>query len=95
MVANIAGLNNKSLILDLEKDRVSKMIDVNLKSHFWTAMIFLPDMVKRKRGHFLSVSSTMGYAGICHQSDYVATKHGLVGMNETVSVLLISRRCCH
>jgi all-trans-retinol dehydrogenase (NAD+) len=32
MVANIAGLNNKSLILDLDEDRVSKMIDVNLKS---------------------------------------------------------------
>lgn len=61
MVANIAGLNNKSLILDLDKNRVSKMIDVNLKSHFWTAMIFLPAMVKRKRGHFLSISSTMGY----------------------------------
>lgn len=50
-------------------------------------MIFLPDMIKRKRGHFLSVSSTMGYVGICHQSDYVATKHALVGMNESVSVL--------
>ncbi|UZJ57558.1 hypothetical protein CBS101457_006878 [Exobasidium rhododendri] len=84
MVANIAGMNNKSLILDLNKDRVSKMIDVNLKSHFWTAMVFLPAMVKRKRGHFLSVASTMGYAGITHQSDYVATKHGLVGMQETL-----------
>jgi all-trans-retinol dehydrogenase (NAD+) len=61
MVANIAGLNNKSLVLDLDKDRVSKMIDVNLKSHFWTAMLFLPAMVKAKRGHFLSISSTMGY----------------------------------
>lgn len=54
MVANIAGLNNKSLILDLDEKRVSKMIDVNLKSHFWTALLFLPDMVKAKRGHFLS-----------------------------------------
>lgn len=48
MVANIAGLNNKSLILDLDKNKVNKMIDVNLKSHFWTALIFLPDMVKAK-----------------------------------------------
>lgn len=32
MVANIAGLNNKSLILDLDKKSVDKMIDVNLKS---------------------------------------------------------------
>jgi len=84
MVANIAGLNNKSLILDLDKNKVNKMIDVNLKSHFWTALIFLPDMVKAKRGHFLSVSSTMGYCGICHQSDYVATKHGVVGMQESL-----------
>jgi all-trans-retinol dehydrogenase (NAD+) len=105
MVVNIAGINNKSLILDLDERRVDKMINVNLKSRewdlssflasrsdsfrhidFWTAMLFLPDMVKRKRGHFLSVSSTMGYVGICHQSDYVATKHALVGMNESVRV---------
>lgn len=32
MVANVAGLNNKSLILDLTPERVSRMIDVNLKS---------------------------------------------------------------
>lgn len=32
MVANIAGLNNKSLVLDLDKKSVDKMIDVNLKS---------------------------------------------------------------
>lgn len=48
-------------------------------------MLFLPAMVKAKRGHFLSVASTMGFVGICHQSDYVATKHGLVGMHESVS----------
>lgn len=84
MVANIAGLNNKSLILDLNRKKVDSMIDVNLKSHFYTAMLFLPAMIKRKRGHFLSVASTMGYVGICHQSDYVATKHGLVGMQESL-----------
>lgn len=84
MVANIAGINNKSLILDLDKKKVDKMIGVNLTSHFYTAMLFLPAMIKKKRGHFLSVSSTMGYAGICHQSDYVAAKHGLVGMQESL-----------
>lgn len=52
---------------------------------FWTAMLFLPDMIKAKRGHFLSVSSTMAFFGICHQSDYAATKHALVGMHESVS----------
>ncbi|CAO1613779.1 unnamed protein product [Sympodiomycopsis kandeliae] len=84
MVCNVAGLNNKSLILDLTEAQVSKMIDVNLKSHFWTAMLFLPAMIKAKRGHFLSVASTMAFAGICHQSDYAATKHALVGMHESL-----------
>lgn len=36
--------------------------------------------IKKKRGHFLQVASTMGYAGICHQSDYAASKHGILGM---------------
>jgi short-subunit dehydrogenase len=84
IVANIAGINNKALILDLDKKKVDAMIDINLKSHFYTAMLFLPAMIKRKRGHFLSISSTMGYAGICHQSDYVAAKHGVVGMQESL-----------
>ncbi|KAL1854706.1 hypothetical protein Plec18170_004797 [Paecilomyces lecythidis] len=84
MVVNVAGINNRSLILDLDKHKVDRMIDINLKSHFYTAMLFLPAMVKRKRGHFLSVSSAMGYLGICHQSDYAATKHALVGMQESL-----------
>ncbi|PWN96237.1 NAD(P)-binding protein [Tilletiopsis washingtonensis] len=84
MVANIAGINNQKLILDLTARDVDRMLNVNLKSHFWTAQVFLPAMVKRKRGHFLSVSSTMGLVGICHQSDYVAAKHGILGMHESL-----------
>ena len=45
MELNIAGINNHSLILDLDEKKVSKMLDVNLKSHFLTALVFLPDMV--------------------------------------------------
>lgn len=125
MVANIAGLNNRSLILDLDERKVNRMIDVNLKSReyatrkfcavvvsqigltrractqlpftrsawlppqtdFWSAIVFLPAMVKAGRGHFLSVASTMGLVGIVGQSDYVASKHGLVGMHESVSTM--------
>ncbi|KDN43958.1 NAD(P)-binding protein [Tilletiaria anomala UBC 951] len=84
MVLNIAGINNHSLILDLNEQKVQRMLDINLKSHFLTAMVFLPAMIKRKAGHFCSISSTMGLVGICHQSDYVATKHGLLGMYESL-----------
>ncbi len=45
MVLNIAGINNKSLILDLDEKKVERMLNVNLKSHFLTAIVFLPNMV--------------------------------------------------
>lgn len=45
MVLNIAGINNKSLLLDLTPEKVKRMIDINLNSHFWTALTFMPSMV--------------------------------------------------
>jgi short-subunit dehydrogenase len=45
----------------IEADLLLVLICFVLVIDFWAAMLFLPDMVKRKKGHFLSVSSTMGY----------------------------------
>jgi short-subunit dehydrogenase len=46
----------------------SRIIDINLMSHFWMAKAFLPDMIGLSRGHIVTVSSVLGYiapAGLC------------------------------
>lgn len=40
---------------------------------------FLPDMVKRNEGHFVSVASVAGFSAIPNASAYVTTKHGIMG----------------
>ncbi|KAK0552376.1 hypothetical protein OC845_001751 [Tilletia horrida] len=106
MLINNAGVLNGKLLLDLSVEDVQKIIGVNLTSHFWTMKVFLPDMIKKHKGHIVTVSSVMGHIGIPHAGeqdsapkdgaevfsllsinppgDYVATKHALVGLHESL-----------
>ncbi|KAK0568958.1 hypothetical protein OC861_001395 [Tilletia horrida] len=106
ILINNAGVLNGKLLLDLSVEDVQKIIGVNLTSHFWTMKAFLPDMIKKHKGHIVTVSSVMGHIGIPHAGeqdsapkdgaevfsllsinppgDYVATKHALVGLHESL-----------
>ncbi|CAD6956315.1 unnamed protein product [Tilletia caries] len=76
MLVNNAGVLNGKLLTDLEDSEIQRIVGVNLISHFYTIKAFLPDMV--------TVSSVMGHIGIAQVGDYVATKHALVGLHESL-----------
>ncbi|KAE8214677.1 hypothetical protein CF327_g1951 [Tilletia walkeri] len=84
MLVNNAGVLNGKLLIDLEDQDIQRIVGVNLMSHLYTIRAFLPGMVKRNRGHVVTVSSVMGHIGIAQVGDYVATKHALVGLHESL-----------
>ncbi|KAK0534109.1 hypothetical protein OC842_002750 [Tilletia horrida] len=84
MLVNNAGMLNGKLLLDLAEEEIHRIIAVNLTSHIYTIKAFLPDMIAAKRGHVVTVSSVMGHIGIAQVADYVATKHALVGLHESL-----------
>ncbi|WFD33550.1 hypothetical protein MCUN1_000363 [Malassezia cuniculi] len=84
VLINNCGIRNGGTVLDVSADAMEKLVDTNLMSHFWTIKAFLPVMVERGRGHIVTVSSVFGYTGVANLADYVASKHALVGLHQSL-----------
>ncbi|PWN20485.1 NAD(P)-binding protein [Microstroma glucosiphilum] len=89
VLVNNAGITSlaapSSYIIALPPSEVSKVLEVNLLSHFHTLRTFLPPMLRRGQGgHVVSVASSMGHVGAIGMADYVSSKFGVIGLHETL-----------
>lgn len=51
-----------------------RMIDVNLRSQFYTIQAFMPNMIEKGEGHIVATSSAMGYVGVAQMSESSAER---------------------
>lgn len=89
VLVNNAGVTSlaapSSYIVTLPPSEVSKVLEVNLLSHFHVLRAFLPPMLRRGHGgHVVSVASSMGHVGAIGMADYVSSKFGVIGLHETL-----------
>ncbi|KAG8860123.1 hypothetical protein FRB96_004146 [Tulasnella sp. 330] len=84
ILVNNAGVVQGKLITDLTEKDVQQTVGVNLLAHFWTLKAFLPDMIKHKTGHVVTVASAMGMVGVAQMTDYNATKAALFNLSESL-----------
>lgn len=84
ILVNNAGIVNGKRFLQLEDEKIIKLMEVNTFAHFWTVKAFLPDMQAKNHGHLVSVASICGLCGGCNVSDYCASKFGAVGFDEAL-----------
>jgi len=84
VLVNNAGVVQGKLILDLEPADVEQTFDTNVLAHFWTLKAFLPNMIKEKAGHIVTVSSVMGLVGAAQVADYCASKAAVIGLHESL-----------
>ena len=61
---------------------------VNVISHFWITKAFLPDMIKKNKGHLITIASIAGFCGAVQLSDYSASKFACVGFEESLRLEL-------
>lgn len=57
---------------------LDSMLNINLKSHFFTIQAFLPHMISQGKGHVVVTSSVMGYVGISQMSKCHPVQHALL-----------------
>jgi all-trans-retinol dehydrogenase (NAD+) len=81
---NNAGIAHIKDVVGTTDAEVGKLIAINLLSHFTTIRTFLPGMVENKFGHITCIASGAGHVGIQWLSEYCASKHGLVGLMESL-----------
>ncbi|CAH2353706.1 uncharacterized oxidoreductase Tda5p [[Candida] railenensis] len=85
ILVNNAGISHGKSLLDLNYDEIEKTIRVNLLSSFYTIKVFLPNMLKQKRGYIVTVASVLGYMSPARLSDYGASKSGLIALHESLT----------
>ena len=81
ILINNAGVVSGKSFLDLSDEKIKLTFDVNTLAHFYTVKAFLPDMIKRNKGHIVTVASVAGNLAGCSMSDYHASKFANVGFD--------------
>ncbi|XP_029678789.1 short-chain dehydrogenase/reductase family 16C member 6-like [Formica exsecta] len=85
ILVNNAGIVFVKRLLNQTADEITRVIDVNLISHYWTLQAFLPSMIEKNRGHVVAISSLVAYQGATHGTVYCPTKSAVKVLMEAVS----------
>lgn len=95
ILVNNAGITKDALLMRMNEDQWDAVISVNLKSVFNLTKAVLQTMLKQKNGSIINMSSVVGVSGNAGQSNYSASKAGILGFTKSVAKELGSRniRC--
>jgi 3-oxoacyl-[acyl-carrier protein] reductase len=80
ILCNNAGITRDARLVKMTEDEFDAVINVNLKGVFNLTQAVVPHMVERGYGRIISTSSIVGLYGNFGQTNYVATKAGVIGM---------------
>jgi 3-oxoacyl-[acyl-carrier protein] reductase len=86
-----AGITRDNLIMKLSDDDWRAVIDTNLGGAFFTCRAVARPMLKRRGGAIVAVSSIVGVRGNAGQTNYAASKAGLIGLTKSLAKELGSR----
>lgn len=95
ILVNNAGITRDTLLMRMTEDQWDAVIAVNLKSVFNLTKAVLMPMIKQKGGSIINMSSVVGVSGNAGQSNYSASKAGIIGFTKSVAKEVGSRniRC--
>jgi len=91
ILVNNAGITQDTLLLRMNEAMWDKVINVNLKSCFNTVKAATKQMMKQKSGSIINMTSVVGLKGNAGQSNYAASKAGIIGFTKSVALELGSR----
>lgn len=83
-----AGIAQQKMFCDITENEWDKMFNVNVKGAFYIIKEFLPDMVLKKEGNIITVSSVWGITGASCESHYAASKAALIGLTKSLALEL-------
>jgi len=83
VLVNNAGITQDAMLSKMSVEQWRKVIDVNLDGVFYCTKAFAPYMVQQGKGKIINTSSVVGVHGNIGQTNYAATKAGVIGMTKT------------
>jgi 3-oxoacyl-[acyl-carrier protein] reductase len=91
VLINNAGITKDNLLMRMSEEDFDKVIDVNLKSVFNMTKAVQRTMLKQRKGSIINMSSVVGVKGNAGQSNYAASKAGIIGFSKSIALELGSR----
>ena len=91
VVVNNAGITRDTLLLRMSEEDFDSVISTNLKSVFNTTKHVQRHFLKQRSGSIVNISSIVGIKGNAGQSNYAASKAGIIGFTKSVAKELASR----
>ena len=86
VLINNAGKNVDNLSLRMKDEEWKKVIDINLTSTFLLSKHAIKKMLKNKFGRVVNITSVVGHTGNLGQSNYAASKAGIIGMSKSLAI---------
>jgi len=91
ILVNNAGITKDTLLMRMTEEQWDAVINVNLKSVFNFTKAAQKTMLKQKGGSIINLSSVVGVSGNAGQSNYAASKAGIIGFTKSIARELGSR----
>lgn len=85
ILINNAGISCSGLFQDLEKNEWDRLINVNLTGVYNCTKAVLNDMISKKKGKIINISSIWGMVGASNEVAYSASKAGIIGLTKALS----------
>lgn len=91
ILVNNAGITRDGLIMGMSEEDFDAVLDTNLKGSFNCIRFASRQMMRKKYGRIINITSVSGVAGNAGQANYSASKAGLIGLTKSVAKELASR----
>ena len=95
VLVNNAGITRDTLLMIMTEEQWDQVLEINLKGVFNLTKAVIKPMMKQRRGSIINMSSVVGVSGNAGQSNYSASKAGMIGFTKSVARELGARniRC--
>lgn len=91
ILVNNAGITRDNLLMRMKEEDFDRVIEVNLKSVFNLTKAVQRTMLKQRHGSIINMASIVGVKGNAGQSNYAASKAGIIGFSKSMALELGSR----
>ena len=91
ILVNNAGITRDNLLMKMSEAEFDAVLDTNLKGTFHTMRFVSRQMLKQRAGRIINLASVVGIVGNAGQTNYAASKAGVIGMTKTAAKELAAR----
>ena len=85
ILVNNAGITKDNILLRMKEDEWEEIINTNLSSIYKMSKSVLRGMIKKRSGRIISITSVVGVMGNAGQSNYAASKAGIIGFTKSLA----------